>query len=497
MEVFTMKTLTKILPVMVVVLAAFLLSGCYTTISQSVYVRPVAQFPDEGAIQKSVPINEDNVSQEDSVAVSTDQEESEADNEAVEQDNREQYQDDSGQYTYRPHMDNDYYNGPYAYDDMRYRPGLYGSYIWDPYYYTPHINFGISYNSWDPFYWHDPWAFGFRFSYYDPWFYNSWYYNPWYTPYYAMFDPWYYSGYNYGYYGGYGYDSWHHYGNHHGGRQDDYASGPRYTRQDRLAGFGAYSSSGGIYTHINSSPEKTAVRSPSEGPVTRVGNRDGFGTINTRRGSNAGTSQKSASGTVAAPEKRTVSHDNSTTRQRVQPGGMIRRGSSQGNYTIVIPDDGSGRPVVKYRDENSQPQYQNDIRIKRQTEPDEAAVREAASANSRRAPDFSQIRRTRAVTIPQSGNTQVDNSSDTDRAVSRPAPAQNSTPAQTSSTEKTQSYTPSPSRDSGRDSGRSTPSYSTPSRGGSSPSYSPRSGGGSSSGSQGRSSGSRSGGRRR
>ena len=474
---------------MLVVLAPLLLCGCYTMISQTVYARPEVQIAGHAdAVEETAPADDDAVSEDDSGDVETDQQGSEAEDDNVAQDGDNEYKD---VYNYGQPVSNPYYyESPFGnyYYDMRYRPVWSGSYIWDPYPFTPHLHFGMTYNSWDPFYWHDPWVFGFN---YDPWYYS------WYSPYYSMYDPWYYNRYsswNDNWYGGY--DNWHYGSGHGGGNHDGYSTGLQYARQDRLAGFGAYSSSGGIITSVNATTGKTASETGGVQSGTRVGSRGGFGTSNTRRSGTTGITEKSTAVKAATSEKNTVLQDNSTTRKRTNTGGMIRRGSSTESYTITIPNDDSGKPLVQYRDQKNETGYQKEIRISRQAESTEENTSNTTSVTRRSTRNGTQARRARVVNSTQTGSSSSDNTSGSSETVAgRSETAKNSTSSESGETNRT--YSPSPSR---RDTGgteKSTGSYSTPSRGGSSSSYSPRSGGGSSSGSQTRSSGSRSGGRRR
>jgi len=449
-----MKTRILLLPILSIVLAPVLLGGCYTMISQSVYERPDIQRPERSVIiERPAPAREVNSSQQDSVAAETDQQ-----GLGSEKDVAGQNYDD--QYDTRSPGINSYYGWPepYPYDSWRYPPGWYGSYIWDPYIFTPHLHMGFMYNTWDPFYRHDPWAFG----------YNSWYYDPWYSPYYAMYDPWYYNSYDPWYYRGYDYD-YGYYGNYGGGgggggdgRHDGVAQGPRKIRLDRLAGFGAFANTRGVYAPDNSVSGNTAAGAGGAVQVNRRTARDGFGIISTRRSAPTEVTGKTTAETVTAPVKRTPAQGNPPVRQRTLPGVMTRRIKDSESYVITIPNDDSGRPVIQYRDQQTQSDYQKDIRISREN--------------------------------------------NNEKTVNRSVPPQNNTPAERVDT----SRSTIPSRDTGRtapsytppSSGSSAPSstppsYTPPSSGSSAPSYTPRTGGGSSSGTQSRPSDSRSGQRRR
>lgn len=455
-----MKTRILLLPILSIVMTPVLLGGCYTMISQSVYERPDIQRPERSVnIERPAPVREVNSSQQDSVAAETDQQ-----GIGIQKDFAGQNYDD--QYDMRPTGINDYYGfpGPYPYDSWRYPPGWYGSYIWDPYIFTPHLHFGLMFNSGDPFYWHDPWAFG----------YNSWYNDPWYSPYYAMYDPWYnnyYDPYNYGY-GGYDY-YYGYYGNHGGGgggggdgHYGGIASGPRKIRPDRLAGFGI---------------------------------------SNTRRSAPTEVTGKTTAGTVTAPDKRTPAQANPPVRQRTLLGEITRRIKDSESYVITIPNDVSGRPVIQYRDRPSQPEYPKDIKISRKDDP-EAGAQAAVSENRRRIQDVTQRRRARETDVTQSKSDAPNTEQNNEKAVSRSVPPQNNAPAERVDTSRSTtpsretvrtapSYTPPSSGNSAPS--FTPPSYTTPTRGGSTPSYTPPSGGGSSSGGQSRPSDSRSGQRRR
>jgi hypothetical protein len=472
MEGSDMKTRKLLLPILLMVLAPVLFGGCYTMISQTVYARPEAQIPERAV---NMPVRDRNSSQEDSLAADTGEEQ------------KDYAQIDDNRYDYPNDFNGPYgMPGPYPYDSWRYRPGFYGSYIWDPYIYTPHLHFGLLFNSGDPFYWHDPWFFG----------YNSWndsfYYDPWYSPYYSLYDPWYDSYYGSYYYGG-GYDYYHRY---HGGRgggiyghRDGFALGPRIVRQDRLAGFGAYANTRGVYAPDNSVTGNTADRTGGAVQINRRTAGAGSVMINTRRNSSTEVIGKTTAGTITPQENSTPARENPLVRQRTRQGEMTRRVSDSESYIMTIPNDNSGRPVVQYRDPQVQLTDPKDIKITREDEPVQAN-QPAVSENRRQDQNMAQRRRSGETQAAQPRN---DNTSqpaqNTERAVTRPAPTQNDTPSERVNTSR--SNTPS------RDTGRSTPSYTPSNRGNSTPSYTPRSGGGSSSGGQSRNTSSRSGGRRR
>lgn len=453
---YAMKTRILLLPILSILLTPVLLGGCYTMISQTVYERPEVQRPERAVIiERPAPVREVNSSQQDSVAAETDQQVLDAQKDAAAQNYADQYDN-------RPNEFNNSYGWPepYLYDSWRYPPGWYGSYIWDPYIFTPHLHFGLMFNTRDPFYWHDPWTFG----------YNSWYYDSWYSPYYAMYDPWYNNYYDPYYYGGYDYDYGYYGGGGGGGGGEGHyggiASGPRKIRPDRLAG---------------------------------------FGTINTRRSAPAEVTGKTAARTVTAPDKRTPAQGNPPVRQRSLLGEITRRIKDSESYVVTIPNDKSGRPVIQYRDKSSQPEYPKDIKISRQDDK-LTDTPPTVSVNRRRIQDATQQRRTGDTNVTQSKNDAPDTQQNNEKAVNRSVTPQNNAPAERVDTSRSTtpsrdtvrtapSYTPPSSGSSAPSS--TPPSYTTPSRGGSTPSYTPRTGGGSSSGGQSRPSDSRSGQRRR
>lgn len=493
-----MKKTTKLCAVMLFAAITLFTAGCYTVISTAAYRGAGGVAPDRSSYDR-VSTSEQAAAETDSTAEQNESPDFGLKLQAYDSDTSEsEYEDGEtvvNNYYYYNNLDPYYYSGGYQpwYGRSWYNPWFRG-------YGYPGVSLGFGYDS---YLWYEPWYGSLDWYWTDPWCqYDPWYRYSWcHTPY----------G---GWYGGWGNDRWNDrypgdWQHNGGGGYDggDIANEPRKYRQDRLAGFGTSRNTGGVVTAGSGSSGNNYPENGVSERAVRGDARTGFGTANTRRGSqkDAGSGTEKRNAVSPAPNVRTPSSKETapnagTIHQKVRSGEMTRRNSAPEQENGKISSDAVSGPVLGQGDERYRMNDRTEIVIKRDVPPDitgknAASEQQQNSADSERSLTLSSAltmnRRNENATAARSG--QVQESPSPEKPAVRPATQERA------SGERSTSYTPPSSRT--EPSGNSRSSYSPPSSG-SRPSYSPPSSGGSrssgsSGGSQSRPSNSRSGSRRR
>lgn len=204
------------------------------------------------------------------------------------------------------------------------------------YYYnsTPWVYYRpVVYTSWT---W-DPWYYGRYWGYYDPWYWSSWYYDPWYWGYSSIWwDPWFYNP----YFWGAPHLPYHPHVHHH---HHDIMHGPAGGGPDRYYGHRTSSGSSVRRTYASRNGSSASVSgtssvrrgSSSSSASSSVRTGTARGNIATRNTASSGiTAVRRTGGTrVSGNAATSVSGVSSATGAQSAVSSSYRRGSSYSTYT--------------------------------------------------------------------------------------------------------------------------------------------------------------------